>query len=318
MWAPIDGVGKKGGNVEAIRRGARWSVILGSAMIGLVIVAGVPSATSADEGPSPEDLARFRARYQEVLGDLWGGNPVAAIDPLYQLFLDGGCQNHKCEMRLAQAYRNIGEVHEAHRWAMSAVERAERKGLSGAEEYNELGVCLFARAKLEPAYLDQAVTALEKSVHRHATQGDTYLYNLSQVLLAAGRDEEAGAILHEFRESESLRPIIEKGEAVIGEYQRLAVVDRKYAKYTTEAKKEGTEGQILIRALIDAKGNVADSEVLHGLPNGLTENALKALRRSRFRPATINGEPVAAIYHQSVDMRLTPALVSQHTIGGDK
>ena len=153
---------------------------------------------------------------------------------------------------------------------------------------------------------------------RHSSQGDTYLYNLSQVLLAAGHADEAGSIMQEFQDSEGLRPIIEKGEAVIGEYERLEVVDRKYAKFTTEAKREGTQGQILIRAIIDANGHIADTEVLRGLPNGLTEEALRALRRSKFAPATRNGEPVAAIYHQSVDMKLTPALVSQRRIGGDR
>jgi TonB family protein len=198
-----DGVGRKTGNVKAKCRGARWSVILGSAVIGLVVVAGLPPAAVADVGPSAEDLARFRPRYQGALSDLWSGKP-----------------------------------------------------------------------------------------------------------------REAGTILGELQDSEGLRPIIEKGEAVIGDYQRLAVIDRKYPQYTIQAKREGTEGQILIRALIDVNGKVTDTEVLHGLPNGLTEEALKALRKSRFQPATLNGEPVGAIYHQSVDMKLTPAIVSQRRIGG--
>ena len=303
--------------MEARYPGARWSTLLGSAVVGLVILAGPSLPAVADSEPSVEDLARYRARYQAALGDLWNGNPLAAIVPLYQLSQDGGCLHHKCEMRLAQAYRYLGEIHEAHRWAVAGVERAERKGLSGAEEYNELGLCLFEKAKLDPAFLDESVAALRQSVARHSSPGDTYLYNLTQVLLVAGETGEAGIILQRFQDSDGSRPIIEKGEAVLGEYKRLAVIDRKYAKYTLEAKQEGTEGRILIRALIDAHGKVGDTEVLHGLPNGLTEEALKALRKSKFQPATLNGEPVAAIYHQSVDMRLTPALVSQHRIGGD-
>jgi TonB family protein len=243
---------------------------------------------------------------------------MAAIDPLYDLLQEGGCLNHKCEMRLAQAYRYLGEIHEAHRWAVSAVERAERKGLSGAEEYNELGVCLFEKAKLDSGLLSESLAALREAVARHTLPGDTYLYNLSQVLLAAGEAEEAGAILRQFQDSEGLRPIIEKGEAVLGDYERLAVVERQYAKYTERAKREGTEGQILIRAVVDARGRVVDTEVLYGLPNGLTEAALAALRKSTFRPAILNGEPVAALYHQSVDMKLTPALVSQRSLSGDR
>ena len=301
--------------MKANHRGARWSVILGSAIVGLTVFAGA-ALVAADGDPSAEDLAQFRLRYQAALEDLWNGNPMGAIDPLYRLYQDGGCIHHKCEMRLAQAYRYLGEVHEAHRWAIEAVERAQRKGLSGAEEYNELGICLFEKARLEPALLEESVAALRESVARHTHQGDTYLYNLSQVLQVAGETEEAGIILQQFQDSQGMRPIIEKGEAVLGDYERLAVIDRKYAKYTMVAKREGTEGQILIRALIDTKGKVVDTEVLHGLPNGLTEEALQALRKSKFEPAKLNGEPVAALYHQSVDMRLTAALVSQHPIGG--
>lgn len=302
--------------MEANSRGARWSVILGSAVVGLTVWA-LPWAAVAQEPGSPEAQANFTARYRDALTDLWNGKPLEAIDPLYRLVLDGGCANHKCQLRLAQAYRNIGELDEGHRWAVAAVERAANVGVSGAEEYNELGLCLFEMAKADPVYLGESVAAFRESVDRKTAQGDTYLYNLSQALLVAGEVEEAGDILSQFQQAAALRPIIEKGEAVIGEYSRLEVVDRKFAKYTLEAKRQGTEGRILLRALIDAEGRVADVEVVHGLPNGLNEAALKALRRSKFRPATLNGEPVAAVYHQSLDMRLTAALVSQHRISGD-
>lgn len=287
-------------------------------MTALAILVGFAAQAVAEDSSSAEELARYRGRYQAALADLWNSKPMAAIDPLYTLYQEGGCLNHKCEMRLAQAYRYLGEIHEAHRWAISAVERAERKGLAGAEEYNELGVCLFEKAKLDPTVLGESVAALRESVARHSIVGDTYLYNLSQVLMAAGETEEAGQILKQFQDSSGTRPIIEKGEAVLGEYQRLAVVERQYAKYTERARREGTEGRILIRAMIDVQGRVVDTEVLHGLPNGLTEEALEALRKSTFRPATLNGEPVAALYHQSVDMKLTPAIVSQRRIGGDR
>ena len=309
--------------MEVKSRGARWSVILGSVVAGLAVwalprvaVAG-ESVSSAVSTRSQNTQAQFTARYRAALGDLWNGKPLEAIDPLYQLVLDGGCDKHKCQLRLAQAYRNIGELEEARRWAEAAVDRAAKVGVSGSEEYNELGLCLFELAKRDPVYLDQAVVALRESVDRHTQRGDTYLYNLAQVLLAAGEAEEAGTILEKFQESRGLRPIIEKGEAVIGDFNRLEVVDRHYAKYTLEAKRQGIEGQILLRAVIDAEGNVADAEVVQGLPNGLNEAALKALRRSKFQPATLNGEPVAAVYHQSLDMKLTAALVSQHRISGD-
>ncbi len=281
-------------------------------------VAMAEQATSSGAAKHPSEAqTQFTARYRAALTDLWNGRPLEAIDPLYRLVLDGGCDNHKCQLRLAQAYRYIGELDEARRWADAAVERAAKVGVSGAEEYNELGLCHFELAKTDLSHLDTAVVAFREAVARHRQRGDTYLYNLSQVLLAAGRAEEAGAILAKFQEAGELRPIIEKGEAVLGEYSPLQVVERKYAKFTPEAKRQGTEGKILLRAVIDAEGKVADVEVVQGLPNGLNEEALKALRKSRFQPATLNGEPVAAVYHQSLDMKLTAAIISQRRITGD-
>ena len=70
--------------------------------------------------------------------------------------------------------------------------------------------------------------------------------------------------------------------------------------YPNEAWAAGITGDVLVRAVIDATGAVADVEVLKGLPYGLTEAAVEAIRRWRFKPATRRGQPVAVYRNLSV------------------
>ncbi len=61
----------------------------------------------------------------------------------------------------------------------------------------------------------------------------------------------------------------------------------------------------MIELLIDQQGEVAETTVMHGLPFGLTEAALDAVRQWRFAPSTIDGRPVSVRYVISIHFRLT-------------
>jgi protein TonB len=74
--------------------------------------------------------------------------------------------------------------------------------------------------------------------------------------------------------------------------------------YTNEAWAAGIRGDVVMRATIDEHGDVVAVEVLHGLPHGLTEAAVDAVRRWKFRPATRGGEPVAVYHHLSLRFTL--------------
>ncbi|MEE8525661.1 MAG: TonB family protein [Thermoanaerobaculia bacterium] len=74
--------------------------------------------------------------------------------------------------------------------------------------------------------------------------------------------------------------------------------------YTQDAWVAGIQGDVLVRARIDKEGTVADVKVLRGLPHGLTEAAVAAVRRWRFRPASIDGEPVSADHDLSIRFTL--------------
>src|SRR5262249_32764952 len=69
--------------------------------------------------------------------------------------------------------------------------------------------------------------------------------------------------------------------------------------YTDEARKMRVEGEVLVRVLFTAAGNVRVLEVTHGLGYGLNENAIRAAEQIRFKPAQRAGQPVdsTAIVH---------------------
>lgn len=66
--------------------------------------------------------------------------------------------------------------------------------------------------------------------------------------------------------------------------------------YPEEARHARVQGVVILQTIIDRLGNVTDVRVLKGLPSGLTEAAVEAVSSWRFKPATLEGEPVAVYY----------------------
>jgi protein TonB len=66
---------------------------------------------------------------------------------------------------------------------------------------------------------------------------------------------------------------------------------RKY--YPAQAKKDGFEGDVVLRLLIDADGTIAKVDVIIDPGQGLGPAATQAVRELRFSPAKVNGVPVA-------------------------
>ncbi len=66
---------------------------------------------------------------------------------------------------------------------------------------------------------------------------------------------------------------------------------RKY--YPPQAKKDGFEGDVVLRLLIDSDGTIAKVDVITDPGEGLGPAAAQAVRELRFSPAKVNGVPVA-------------------------
>jgi periplasmic protein TonB len=63
-----------------------------------------------------------------------------------------------------------------------------------------------------------------------------------------------------------------------------AVIHKVEAGYTEKARRANIQGKVVLRFEVDPSGRVVNVQVVSGLGGGLDENALKALRKSRFRP----------------------------------
>ncbi len=92
---------------------------------------------------------------------------------------------------------------------------------------------------------------------------------------------------------------------VEGDVQRPQAVNTVSPIYPAEARKNRIEGTTIVKAVIDEQGEVQDPTVSKssGHP-GLDQAAIDAVSQWRFKPATLDGEPVAVYYNLTMDFRI--------------
>ena len=89
-----------------------------------------------------------------------------------------------------------------------------------------------------------------------------------------------------------------------GDVKAPVAITRIEPQYTELARKARIEGIVIIEAIINTNGDVTDARVLKPLPLGLDQSALEAVKRWKFKPGTLNGQPVPVIYNLTVNFRL--------------
>lgn len=81
-------------------------------------------------------------------------------------------------------------------------------------------------------------------------------------------------------------------------------IDRVLPRYPAAARRNRVEGPVVLRGIVRRDGTMDDVEVIKDLPYGLGDAARRAVSRWRFRPATVNGEPIDVYYTVTVNFRL--------------
>jgi TonB family protein len=89
-----------------------------------------------------------------------------------------------------------------------------------------------------------------------------------------------------------------------GEVTRPVRIAGPNPVYPEPARRAHITGTVMLECLIDKSGNVIELKPVRGLPLGLTESALEAVSKWRFRPSTLNDKPVEVIYLLSVHFNL--------------
>jgi TonB family protein len=74
--------------------------------------------------------------------------------------------------------------------------------------------------------------------------------------------------------------------------------------YTDPARLAKLNGTAIMEVVVTAEGQTGPVRIVKGLPLGLNESAIEAMHNWRFRPSTLNGEPVTARVHVEVMFRV--------------
>lgn len=75
--------------------------------------------------------------------------------------------------------------------------------------------------------------------------------------------------------------------------QRARITSKPEPEYTPLARQHDIHGTVILRVVLAANGEVRNIRAVSGLPYGLTEKAIAAVRRLRFIPAQKDGRPVS-------------------------
>lgn len=76
------------------------------------------------------------------------------------------------------------------------------------------------------------------------------------------------------------------------------------AEYSDEMRKAQVQGNVLLSVIVDIDGRPKSIAVIRSLGHGLDEEAIRAVRRWRFRPSQKNGQPVPVQMNVEVNFNL--------------
>ena len=82
------------------------------------------------------------------------------------------------------------------------------------------------------------------------------------------------------------------------------LIHQPQPEYTDHALQARIQGVVVAELVIDDRGWVKNVKILKRLPMGLTDKAREVLWKYRYKPATLDGEPVKVVYKVTVQFRL--------------
>lgn len=132
----------------------------------------------------------------------------------------------------------------------------------------------------------KAVEILQESVKAEEKDRLAWLY-LDASFVKLNKDDEA---LKAFRKVKGIYteniPVYDK---------KLKITSRVQATYTDQARRNRVSGTVKIAVEFDADGKIGFAFPFETLPDGLTESAVQAAKRTKFEPAEIDGKPITVV-----------------------
>ena len=112
----------------------------------------------------------------------------------------------------------------------------------------------------------------------------------------------AEALMHGSLGKNAYRPESLRNAEILSLARRVRY--RVEPAYPEVARKARVSGIVIVECTIDKNGIVTDVHVLKPLPFGLDQAAVEAVRKWRFKPGTLNGQPVDVLYNLTVNFKL--------------
>jgi protein TonB len=88
-----------------------------------------------------------------------------------------------------------------------------------------------------------------------------------------------------------------------GRLEPAVLIKRTEPQYPPMAKAARVEGVVVLKGMISLDGRIDDIRVVSGNPV-LVDAAVQCVRKWKYRPAVLNGQPIAAPIEISVGFRL--------------
>jgi periplasmic protein TonB len=89
-----------------------------------------------------------------------------------------------------------------------------------------------------------------------------------------------------------------------GDVKAPVAINKVDPQYPEVARKARISGIVIVECTISRNGDVTDIHVLKPLPFGLDQAAVDAVKRWKFKPGTLNGQPVDVIFNLTVNFKL--------------
>ncbi len=99
-------------------------------------------------------------------------------------------------------------------------------------------------------------------------------------------------------------PVPDAPLRVGGDVKAPIIVNKVEPVYPEVARKARISGIVIVECTINKNGDVTDVHVLKPLPFGLDQAAADAVRRWKFKPGTLNGQPVDVLFNLTVNFKL--------------
>jgi TonB family protein len=174
-----------------------------------------------------------------------------------------------------------GDAHKAHEKAAKLGEKLLDRLLDSVPfEKLPIGVRPYKEQLGEAA--DSAAKCIESAAKSSNSKADEW-HDLAELLTVYSHLPETGA-----RGNPALE--VHKPSEVT---TKVRILSRAEPQYTEKARKNQVSGTVVLRAIFGFDGKVRGIRVISGLPNGLTERAVKVARQIKFAPATIDGKPTS-------------------------